>query len=168
MVSTGFMELRQSQPRKDVRPAQVFAYIFFVALLCVPSTYRRFDPRRPASPASAGTEAARASALANYGFYLTESSQAAGIRFRHTSPHLDSKLDHIREQVASMGAAVSVVDFDRDGLADFYVTNSGEGSKNAWERFGETTITMVTKTCFCTNGASPSFTTTMAANTSRV
>lgn len=128
------MELRQSQPRKDVRPAQVFAYIFFVALLCVPSTYRRFDPRRPASPASAGTEAARASALANYGFYLTESSQAAGIRFRHTSPHLDSKLDHIREQVASMGAAVSVVDFDRDGLADFYVTNSGEGSKNALYR----------------------------------
>ena len=34
-------------------------------------------------------------------------------------------------QVASMGAAVSVVDFDRDGWSDIYVTNSGEGSKNA-------------------------------------
>ena len=29
-----------------------------------------------------------------------------------------------------MGAAVSVVDFDRDGWQDFYVTNSGEGSLN--------------------------------------
>ena len=30
-------------------------------------------------------------------------------------------------QVASMGAAVSVVDVDRDGLADLYVTDSEEG-----------------------------------------
>jgi hypothetical protein len=29
-----------------------------------------------------------------------------------------------------MGAAVSVVDFDRDGLSDLYVTNSKEGSRN--------------------------------------
>jgi hypothetical protein len=34
-------------------------------------------------------------------------------------------------QVASMGAAVSVVDFDRDGWQDLYTTNSGEGSLNA-------------------------------------
>ena len=33
-----------------------------------------------------------------------------------------------------MGAAVSVVDFDRDGWADIYVTNSGEGSRNALYR----------------------------------
>jgi hypothetical protein len=33
-------------------------------------------------------------------------------------------------QVASMGAAVSVVDVDADGHADLYVTNSGEGSRN--------------------------------------
>ena len=33
-------------------------------------------------------------------------------------------------QVASMGAAVAVVDFDRDGWPDLYVTNSGEGSLN--------------------------------------
>ena len=33
-------------------------------------------------------------------------------------------------QVASMGAAVSIVDFDRDGWQDIYVTNSGEGSHN--------------------------------------
>jgi hypothetical protein len=37
-------------------------------------------------------------------------------------------------QIASMGAAVSVVDFDGDGWDDFYVTNSGEGSHNALYR----------------------------------
>ena len=37
-------------------------------------------------------------------------------------------------QVASMGAAVSIVDFDRDGWPDIYVTNSAEGSRNALYR----------------------------------
>ena len=37
-------------------------------------------------------------------------------------------------QVASMGASVSIVDFDRDGWSDIYVTNSGEGSKNCLYR----------------------------------
>src|SRR5262249_10550450 len=69
--------------------------------------------------------------LARYGFNLTESAKAAGVDFKHTAPRLDPKLNHIMEQVASMGAAVSVVDFDRDGFEDIYVTNSGEGSKNA-------------------------------------
>ena len=41
-----------------------------------------------------------------------------------------AQLDHIMPQVASMGAAVAVADFDRDGWQDFYVTNSGEGSLN--------------------------------------
>ena len=90
-----------------------------------PWAYRRVDSRRSAVAASDSAK----SALASYGFYLQESSEAAGIHFRHSSPHLDSKLDHIMEQVASMGAAVSIVDFDHDGLADIYVTNSGEGSQ---------------------------------------
>ena len=33
-----------------------------------------------------------------------------------------------------MGAAVSIVDFDRDGWPDIYVTNSAEGSKNGLYR----------------------------------
>ena len=73
-------------------------------------------------------------ALARHGFYLEEVSHQAGIDFVHQAPTLDHKLDHIMPLVASMGAAVSVVDFDRDGWQDIYVCNSGEGSKNALYR----------------------------------
>jgi len=69
-------------------------------------------------------------ALERYGFYLRESARAAGIDFVHQAPTLDAKLEHIMPIIASMGASVQVVDFDRDGLLDIYVINSGEGSKN--------------------------------------
>src|SRR5205823_9748499 len=75
-----------------------------------------------------------AGALASYGFRLRESSAASGIHFKHMAPKLDSRLDHIMAQIASMGAAISVVDFDADGWDDFYVTNSGEGSHNSLYR----------------------------------
>lgn len=39
----------------------------------------------------------------------------AGVEFVHHAPTLDPKLNHTMEQVASLGAAVSVVDFDHDG-----------------------------------------------------
>lgn len=68
--------------------------------------------------------------VARYGLHLEEVSKAAGVDFVHQAPRLDSKLDHIMPQIASMGASVSVADFDRDGWLDFYVTNSGEGSRN--------------------------------------
>ena len=54
----------------------------------------------------------------------------AGVDFVHQGPTFDRRLEHIMPQVASMGAAVAVADFDRDGWQDFYVTNSGEGSLN--------------------------------------
>ena len=37
-------------------------------------------------------------------------------------------------EVASMGASVTIVDYDRDGWPDIYVTNSREGSINALYR----------------------------------
>src|SRR5262245_23451073 len=75
-----------------------------------------------------------ATALARYGFYFEESSKSAGIDFKHQAPTFDAKLNHIMTQVAVVGAAVSVTDFDRDGWNDFYLTNSGEGSRNALYR----------------------------------
>jgi hypothetical protein len=73
-------------------------------------------------------------ALSSYGFYLREVSKQSGIDFVHQAPTLDKKLDHIMPIIASMGASVSIVDFDRDGLPDIYVVNSGEGSKNCLYR----------------------------------
>jgi hypothetical protein len=65
-----------------------------------------------------------------YGFRLNESAGRLGIDFQHRAPTFDAQLAHIMPQVASMGAAVSVVDVDRDGWQDLYVTNSGENSLN--------------------------------------
>ena len=112
------------------RLAKVLLAIFFVALLATPLLVRWVEARRERRLAAsdAGT------ALARYGFQLEEVSKASGISFLHRAPRLDAKLDHIMPQVASMGAAVSVVDFDRDGWQDLYVTNSGEGSLNALYR----------------------------------
>jgi hypothetical protein len=92
----------------------------FIVLLFVPFAMRRLAAHKPEAM--------------GYGLSFRESSGESGIHFKHVSPHLDHKLDHIMQQVASMGAAVSIVDFDRDGLDDIYVTNSGEGSRNALYR----------------------------------
>jgi hypothetical protein len=91
---------------------------------------KRISTRQPteASQSDART------ALARHGFYLQEVSAAAGIHFVHQPPKLDPKLDPIMPEIASMGASVSIADFDRDGWPDLYVVNSGEGSQNALYR----------------------------------
>jgi hypothetical protein len=73
-------------------------------------------------------------ALERYGFYLREVSKKCGIDFVHRAPELDAKLGHIMPIAATMGAAVSVVDVDGDGLPDLYVINSGPNSKNCLYR----------------------------------
>jgi hypothetical protein len=75
-------------------------------------------------------EVGGAPADARFGFRLDESAKALGVDFVHQAPTFDARLAHIMPQVAAMGAAVAVADFDRDGWQDFYVTNSGEGSLN--------------------------------------
>ena len=80
--------------------------------------------------ASAASGSSQTDAIARYGFALEESAHRLGVDFVHQGPAFDKALDHIMPQVASMGAAVAVADFDRDGWPDFYVTNSGEGSRN--------------------------------------
>jgi hypothetical protein len=85
------------------------------------------DSRRAVSAASPGTSA-------RHGFQLAEVAAARGVTFTHRTPTFDAQLAHIMPQVAAMGAAVAVADFDRDGWQDFYVTNSGEGSLNALYR----------------------------------
>ena len=84
---------------------------------------------RATLPVAADATLSAEESLRRYGFHLREVSKECGIKFVHEAPALDSKLDRIMPIVAAMGASVSVVDFDRDGLADLFVVNSGSGSK---------------------------------------
>ncbi|MYI98682.1 MAG: VCBS repeat-containing protein, partial [Gemmatimonadetes bacterium] len=65
-----------------------------------------------------------------YGFLLTDATATAGIDFIHEKPELDPKLDPIMPHISALGASVSVVDFDNDGLPDIYVTSSRKGTSN--------------------------------------
>ena len=108
---------------------RILLAIFFVGLLASPVVLKWASARRAAT-----SKLDEKAALARHGFYFEEVSHAAGINFVHHGPTLDHKLDHIMPEVASMGASVSIVDFDRDGWPDIYVTNSAQGSKNALYR----------------------------------
>ena len=110
--------------------ARIILAVIFLGLVISPWAIRRWQAHRESLAANIDEQ----TALARHGFYFQEVSHAAGINFVHQAPTLDHQLDHIMPQVASMGAAVSIVDFDRDGWSDIYVTNSGEGSKNALYR----------------------------------
>jgi hypothetical protein len=112
------------------RIARVLLSIFFVGLIITPLVIKRISSRR--DPNRVGFDSA--TALARHGFYLQEVSHAAGINFVHQAPALDPKLEPIMPEVASMGASVSIVDFDRDGWPDIYVVNSAIGSKNCLYR----------------------------------
>ncbi|MFB3812592.1 MAG: CRTAC1 family protein [Terriglobales bacterium] len=112
------------------RRARVLLGVVLLALLAVPVVMRWVAARQSSAQAKLDAKAA----LARYGFYLEEVSHAAEVTFVHQAPTLDPKLEHIMPIVASMGAAVSIVDFDRDGWSDIYATNSGEGSRNALYR----------------------------------
>ena len=114
-------------PTRNVRIALV---LFFVALLATPIAIKKMAARHESSK----TKLDANQALSRYGFYLQEVAHSVGVNFNHQAPTLDHQLDHIMPQVAAMGAGASIVDFDRDGWQDIYLTNSGEGSKNALYR----------------------------------
>jgi hypothetical protein len=97
--------------------------LLFVGLLLTPWLIRRFGDEEIVAEPGEG-------ALDRYGFVLTESAKAAELNFLHQGPTLDPKIAHIMPEVASMGASVSVVDFDGDGRLDVYATNSSRGSRN--------------------------------------
>src|SRR5262249_28558105 len=99
---------------------------FFAALIATPVVIRHVSKHNE----SIGAATYNDTVTARYGFRFQEVAKAAGIHFTHQAPTFDAKLAHIMPEVASMGAAVSIVDFDRDGLLDIYVTSSGEGSQN--------------------------------------
>ena len=99
---------------------------FFAVLIALPIVLKQVSTRDE----SIGAVPLPDTMTARYGFHFQESAKAASIRFTHQAPTFDPKLNHIMPEIASLGAAVSIVDVDRDGLLDMYVTNSGEGSHN--------------------------------------
>ncbi len=102
---------------------------FFVAQLATPAIISRMQAQS-GQPTSSSPAKIGHSKLTAYGFRLTECAKECGIDFVHQAPILDAKLSHIMPEIASMGASVSIVDYDRDGWPDIYVTNSAVGSKN--------------------------------------
>lgn len=116
---------------------------FFIALIGTAVVLNRRSPLREVAGASATAggaaaiaapaplaDAARQDALARYGFSLENVADRVGLSFKHEAPTLDPKLNHIMPQVASMGAAVAVGDYDKDGWPDLFVSNSGEKSSS--------------------------------------
>jgi enediyne biosynthesis protein E4 len=111
---------------KPSRITRVVVSILFAGMLATPLFIKQVSAHREAAQAKLD----ESQALARYGFHLQEVSQQAGIHFVHQAPTLDAKLEGIMPEVASMGASVSIVDFDRDGWPDIYATNSAIGSQN--------------------------------------
>jgi len=108
----------------------VLAAVVFLALLAVPAAIRLVA----SASDEAGVALSRSAAIERYGFAFEEVSSPAGIRFRHESPALDARLEPIMPLVAAYGAAVSIVDVDRDGWQDLYVTTSAVDGHNALYR----------------------------------
>ncbi len=110
------------------KAAKTVAVVMFIALLILTFVLSRNNP-------SSGNDIVdsqqKETSLKKYGFYLEPVNQVAGITFKHVCPDVDPKLDNIKMQIASMGASVSVCDFDNDSWNDLYFTNSKTGSRNA-------------------------------------
>lgn len=109
--------------------AQTITIIIFVGLLigtALPSRQKLFSER------DLGKQ--KELSLKKYGFFLQPDDKSTDINFKHSSPDLDPKLKNIAPQIASMGASVSIVDFDNDGWDDIFFTDSKTGSLNALYR----------------------------------
>lgn len=67
------------------------------------------------SRVTTGGGAGATPAVTRHGLGLVDAAAARGLAFTHVAPTFDAQLAHIMPQIAAMGAAVSVTDFDRDG-----------------------------------------------------
>ncbi len=115
---------------------RILVIVFFIGLFAVPTILKKID--------TFGIDdnfENREEVIERYGFSLEEVSESIGVNFVHQRPTIDPRLDHISPQIASVGASVSVVDFNNDGLQDFYLTNSEYGTKNAlYKNMGDGTF----------------------------
>ena len=113
--------------QKGATATRIIVAAVFILLLAAPLWLGQ--TKTPEGADESGTQ--KEEAISLFGFYLENVTRESGVDFRHEMPALDSKLNHIAAQIASVGASVSVCDFDRDGWSDFYLTNSRFGTANA-------------------------------------
>ncbi|MCW9706507.1 CRTAC1 family protein [Fodinibius salsisoli] len=122
------------------KKSKIGLFVFFAILLATPYIIANYDVWSVDSNAAFDQQ----TALDRHGFYMEDVTEAWGVDFKHQAPKLDAKLEHIMPQVASVGASVSVVDFNNDGLQDFYVTNSAYETDNAlYKNNGDNSFTDV-------------------------
>ena len=62
--------------------------------------------------------------------HFVERAAQAGCLNIHSKPQLSDKFANIMPWLSSVGAAAAAADYDGDGAADLYVTNSGRGQSN--------------------------------------
>jgi hypothetical protein len=117
-----------TNPRRQQRAWFLWAIVLVVSLGAVPVLNERAAGGSRRS--QGGASRSEGTTSLQFGFRLESLTESIGVRFTHEGPTFDSRLEHIMPQVASMGASVSVADFDRDGWQDFYVTNSRENGLN--------------------------------------
>lgn len=110
---------------KELR-VKIIAAVIFLMLISVPYGIKKYD-----EIVHAEFQGEMAEVIERYGFYLEDVTEKIGVNFVHQRATVDEKLHHILPQISSMGASVSVVDFNNDGLQDFYLTNSEFGTSNA-------------------------------------
>lgn len=111
--------------KKEVAKKSV-VYLIFLILISIPFGMKKYDEYMNSERFESRQEI-----IDRYGFFLEDVTDDLGIDFVHRRPVVDEKLHHIMPQIASMGASVSVADFNNDGYQDFYLTNSEFGTKNA-------------------------------------
>lgn len=105
---------------------KIIVSLIFMMLLSVPYAMKAYEEW-----SNSGFFENREEIIKRYGFYLDDVTGPSGVDFVHQRPVVDEKLHHILPQIASVGASVSVSDFNNDGHQDFYLTNSKFESPNA-------------------------------------
>lgn len=111
--------------KKEHAKKTVVVFIFLI-LVSIPFGMKKYDEYLNSEKFESRQEI-----IERYGFFLEDVTENIGVDFVHRRPIVDEKLHHILPQIASVGASVSVADFNNDGLQDFYLTNSEFGTQNA-------------------------------------
>ena len=116
--------------------SKILVTLIFIILISIPYGMQKYEEFQ-----NSDLLEDREEIIERYGFFLEDVTDQVGVDFVHQRPLVDEKLNHILPQISSVGASVSVVDFNNDGHHDIYLTSSEFGSKNAlYKNLGDGTF----------------------------